>query len=282
MRDETFTVGDRPLVEVRIARGRVRVESGDDGRVQVTARGPVDRLTIDQAGGVVTVAEEPGMLARGSFDITVRTPRDAAVDAQLASADLAVDTEIRELRGRTASGDVRAREVTDRIDLRTASGDVDVDRAGAVDITSASGEVRVGVAARPVNVGTASGDIRLGTADDEVGAKTASGDVTVGTFHGPSLEARTVSGDVTLALPAGRRVSYDIKTLSGRVSLPGGEARGRGRHDRDRDRRGDATAAATAGSAPGGIAGTQEAPAAPQRVRLRVKSVSGDVTVRTA
>lgn len=248
---ETFPVGERPRLEVRIARGRVRIEAGAAGAIDVAARGPVERLTIAQTGDVVTVAEEPGGSARGSFDVTVRLPAETAVDVKLATADLTVDATVRELSGRTASGDVRVHEVTDRVDLRTASGDVEAETVGSADVTTASGDVRIGTATGAVSVGTASGDIRVGTADDELGAKSASGDLVVGLFRGASLDARTVSGDVRLALPGGRRVSYDIKTLSGRVDLPS-----------------DAPVSA--------------ATERPQRVRLRVKSVSGDVTVRTA
>lgn len=248
--EETFQVGERPRVEVRIARGHVRIEAGTTGTIDVAARGPVERLTIAQTGDVVTVTEEPGGSPRGAFDVTARVPAGTAVDVKLATADLTVDATVRELTGRTASGDVRVHEVTDRLDLRTASGDVAVDRAGPADLTSASGDVRIGAATGAVSVGTASGDIRIATADDELGAKSASGDLVVGLFRGVTLDARTVSGDVHVTLPGGRRVNYDIKTLSGRVDLPP-------------DARGSASAEP------------------PQRVRLRVKSVSGDVTVRT-
>jgi DUF4097 and DUF4098 domain-containing protein YvlB len=246
-----FAVNGAPRVEVRFGRGRLRVSPGDRGVVEVEVAGSSEGLLIEQHDRTVVIQEErPRAFLGRSYDVTLRVPADATLDCNLASADVLADGEVQELRARTASGDIRARAVPDRLIVKTASGGVEIGACGEAEVTTASGDVRVTRADGAVTLATASGDVRFAECrGDDLELRTVSGDVAIDHFEGRSLSARSVSGDLVVTLPPGRRVRYDLKTLSGRVDLP--------------ERAG-------------------ESPPEPKRdVTLRAQTVSGDIIVRS-
>ena len=124
-----------------------------------------------------------------------------------ASGDVQAEDVERDVKIRSASGDVRLGAVGGRADVNTASGDVQVDSAGAGGtIRSASGDIQIGEAAKRVNVQTASGDLHVASiAEGEVDAKSASGDVLVGIRQGSRLhvDARSLCGDTTSEVELG-------------------------------------------------------------------------------
>jgi DUF4097 and DUF4098 domain-containing protein YvlB len=221
-RHETFSVGDRPQLKMRLASGGVRVLPGVSGTIEVTVRGSKpDQLIIDQIGDVISIRQETGRWAGGSFDITVHGPEGIDVEASLASTDLTVEVEVTDLQVNVASGDVRTRRVGRDAAVKSASGDVDIDDvAGRLRITSASGDVAVGVVGGDASCSTASGEITLGVANGDVTAKSASGDVNIDDFRGATLRGKTVSGDMKVGLGKGQQVDVDLQTLSGKIRLP--------------------------------------------------------------
>lgn len=249
MSTRDFAVSERPRVEVRLARGRLRFTSNHPGAIVIS--GLTDELEVTQTGDVITVTEPSGMRRSRSHDLTIAVPPTTAIDASVATAEVVCDAPVRELVVKSASGDVSASEVTAQARIRTASGDVSLETVGGdAEIATASGDARIGVVAGRLVWSTASGRlVVVRAAGGDAVARSASGDVTIERLLGSDLEVRTVSGDVRVGLPRGRRVDYRFKSLSGRVHLPqgGGETPGDGER---------------------------------QRVRLRVKSVSGDVVIR--
>lgn len=124
--------------------------------------------------------------------------RYGEVELHTASGDLHVAEVERDAKVRSASGDVRLETVGGRVDVTTASGDVEVGavHAGGA-IRSASGDVRIGHAASRVVVQTASGDLVIDSiAEGAVDLKSASGDLRIGVGRGSRLyvDARSLSG----------------------------------------------------------------------------------------
>ena len=149
-----------------------------------------------------------------------------------------------------ASLDVTARGPLGSLRVRTASGDVEADDVVRFEATSASGDMRLGLVRTTVSGSVASGDLRIERVGGDIEFGSASGDVSIGRCDGSSIELRSLSGDVRVGLPSGIRVEPEISTLSGKVVLP--------------------TTART------------EVTGERRSVRLRLRTVSGDVRVERA
>lgn len=221
-RHETFTVGSRPQLRMRLAAGAVRVLPGAPGAIEVTVRGAKpDQVIIEQIGETISIRQETGRWTGGSFDIAVHAPEGIDIEASLASADLVVEVEATDLQVNVASGDVRTRRIGRDATVKSASGDVELDEvAGRLRITSASGDVAVGVVGGDASCSTASGEITFGVANGDVIAKSASGDVNIDDFRGADLRGKTVSGDMRVGVRKGHQVDVDLQTLSGKIGLP--------------------------------------------------------------
>jgi DUF4097 and DUF4098 domain-containing protein YvlB len=127
---------------------------------------------------------------------------------------------------------------------------VEVEDVVRLELSTASGDARIGLVRTNVSGTLASGDVRIQRVGGDIELGTASGDINIGRCDGSSLTIRSMSGDMCIGLPSGIRVEPEISTLSGRVVLP-------------------APAATSA-------AGERRA------VRLRLKSVSGDIRIERA
>jgi len=135
------------------------------------------------------------------------TGRLGAIEVNSASADIQVEHVEREAKVRSASGDVHLGSVGGRAEVNTASGDVQIaSAAGGGTIRTASGDVQIGETAHRVSLNTASGDMVIGSiAEGAVDVKSASGDVRVGIKQGSRLhvDARSLSGDTTSEVELG-------------------------------------------------------------------------------
>jgi hypothetical protein len=253
-RDERFTVGDGAQLEVDITSGSVHVQVGATGSIQVSLdSSQPGNFEVDQLGNTVSIRPPTNWLARsGSLRLAVEVPPGADVAVSSSSAEVVV---------RGPVGAVR---------VRTSSGHVTVDRAEAADISCSSGHIRVGTVAGATALATSSGNIALAQVGGPLSASmssgglraelvsgsmqigTASGDVRVRRCDGEDITIKTVSGDVVLGLPSGIRVEPDISTLSGSTVMPT-------------------------------PATVQEPLTADRRqVRLRIRTVSGDIRIERA
>lgn len=252
-RRESFVVGERPRISVRIGSGGVRLVRGEAGKVDVDVRGrDADSLVIEQVGGLVSVDQEQGRFRRGALQVVFSTPPGATVSASLASADLDVEVPVEELTVSAASGDIRVGEVRRELTVKTASGDVEVESLlGKGRMNAASGDIEIRRLDGDSTINTASGDIEVGEAQADLNLRSVSGDIDIARYVGADLITSTVSGDVTVRVPRGRSVDVDLRSLSGRIKLP---------------------------KSPGG----ETAEGEKVHVRIRFKSVSGDFELATS
>jgi len=232
-RTERFEVTGTPRLSVRLPAGEVRVVAGAPGEVVVRARGgesDLSRMVIEARGDTITLEpDKVGWHRWASLDVEIAVGVPPEIRARLASGGLLVRTPAAGLDVTSASGSVEAGAVAGRLIVRLASGNLEAAAAGTVDATSASGDVRVAQVSGDAVVKTASGDVTLGRVAGDLDVRTASGDVVVSRLEGSRLEARTVSGDIRVGIPAGRRYSISLQSLSGevRTDFPvGGEAGG--------------------------------------------------------
>lgn len=256
--ERTFDTPTPPRLELRVPAGRIAVEAvAGLAATELVLSGSSEALeatTVEQRGDVVSVVvdDRKGLfgLRTHEVDVRVRCPERAVLQARTKSADVAVDGLLASLDASTASGDVRAERVEGDVSLKSASGDLRVDDAGGeVSVGTASGDVEAGRVGGPFRANVVSGDLRLRDAAGPVAATTVSGDVRVDRVAEGTVELQSVSGDVEVGIRRGSRVHVDASSLSGdtRSELElGGES-----------------------------AAGEEGPL----VRLRIKTVSGDIAV---
>jgi len=278
----TFPTTTAPRLDVEIDAGTLRISTDDIDETTVDVWPQHD----DDAGRQLaadTVVEQHGddIVVRtpkrgrswlgfsAALDVTIRAPHDARLRLSTGSADVTAtgrfaDTSVGTGSGdvtighvadsarlRTGSGDVRVDAVDGDLDVKTGSGDVHVARVGgAMSARSGSGTIELGEGGRALSATTGSGDVVVTSAPAEVGVKTGSGHVSMAAVRHGSVSVNAASGAIRAGIASGTAAWLDVRTVSGRVA-----------NDLD------STPDPTAGDA---------------RVRLRLHTVSGDITIARA
>jgi hypothetical protein len=148
------------------------------------------------------VVEQPrrhvfGFARDPDFVVRVRCPHGTAVEVGAASSDVRCRGDLGGLIAKTASGNVVAEGVRGRTVVEAASGDVELGTCGELEAKLVSGDLTVGEARGRLTVTTVSGDVR------------------VRAFSGAEARIQAVSGDLALDVVPGRRVFFDVSSVSG-------------------------------------------------------------------
>ena len=180
-------------------------------------------FTVERLGNTILVSSDKSQpwLSRGSSYVTIVTPPGSDLSVSVASANVDCSVPLGKVEAKTASGDVSLDRVTTLI-VKTASGDVRVEGVDqALRFSSASGDLFVQDSCHgSVVVSTASGDVRIGDCDADLAVNTVSGDVRVSRFSGRSGSFKGMSGKIDLGIPSRTRVDLDVNLLSGHLSVP--------------------------------------------------------------
>jgi hypothetical protein len=248
----SFDVTGPTRISVTNRSGDVIVGPSDGDVVTVLLSGDqkaVDGTSIDATPGAVSVRaneDHQGWFSKG-VDVLITAPPGGVLRVRIGSGDVIVQLPMDAVDVNTGSGDVRIEHPLNKLRAKVASGSVLID--GAISdaaVSSASGDIRL-TDADTVVVNTASGSVDIGSVTVEMNVKSASGDIKAHSFSGSNLDIKTMSGDVTIGLVEGLEVAAKITTMSGDF---------RNRIE------------------PSGIETMR-------RATLRVKSFSGDVTLRS-
>jgi hypothetical protein len=219
---ETFTVDAKPDVEIRIGSGRIEVVPGPPGTVDVKVDTKLSGFIVEHRGNSIQVSSDRNAsLPSGSAYVVVETPPGTDLRAAVASAEVTAGVTLGKVDIKSASGNIELTEV-DVLTVKTASGDLDVESVTrGLRFTSASGDLRVTEhVGGAVVVSTASGDVHITHADGTIEMSSASGDAFVELFEGRGANFKAMSGDVDLGIPGRTRVELDVNTRSGKVRLP--------------------------------------------------------------
>jgi DUF4097 and DUF4098 domain-containing protein YvlB len=182
----------------------------------------------------------------------VRCPHRTGLTVRSRSADLHGRGVFGPTDVKTASGDTMLDRVEGRANIAGASGDVEVrTAAGSLDVNSASGDVLIQRAEDAVRVNVISGDVSIREALAPVSVNSVSGDQIVEVGSGGAVSLQSVSGDIDVAVRRGINVFMDVRTISG-----------------------DTGSELEVGDEPP----ADDVP----MLELRLKTVSGDVTIRRA
>lgn len=184
----------------------------------------------------------------GRVRIEARIPVDSRLRVVVGSADVRTEGRIGDIEVQSGSGDTTVAQISGDLKVESGSGEVRTgDIAGALRVKTGSGDVSAGAVAGPVSVTVASGDVRLAEVGGSVRASSASGDIGIGVARAGEVTITSASGDVEVGVAVGTGVWLDLNTVSGSTSSD--------------------------------LSMTGAAPAGGAALTLRVKTVSGDISV---
>jgi Putative adhesin len=244
MRSETFHTPGGVLLDLELPAGEIEIQTADTedthvelealsdreqvqemvaaARIEDVHRGDVHRIIVEvrtRHGVWISFSKGPDIrVGTPELRLRITCPHGAALDI------------------RTKSADLEARGVYADVDVKTASGDVNIEHCAGAQVKSASGDAHLATVAGPLDVKTASGDLLVGSVSGDANLQLVSGDVYIrdaaGSISANSvsgdqryeavmagrIEVRAVSGDVSIGIRRGSRVFIDANTVSGSTS----------------------------------------------------------------
>ncbi|MFD3309899.1 DUF4097 domain-containing protein [Streptomyces sp. NPDC058694] len=199
--------------------GSIRFTAGDrlDTVVDVQPRDPkkdldvrtADQTEVSYAGGTLTVTTpKANLLGRsGTVDVSVELPTGSNVDMTGAGTQIIGEGRLGEVRVKISAGDARL-DTTGPLQLKVSHGSSTVDRVeGMAEITTSTGNVRVGIVDGPAvlknshgstTVGAVTGELRMSGANGAIDIARAEASVVGTTTNGSLRVAEVVRGNVQL------------------------------------------------------------------------------------
>lgn len=238
-------------VVIELVVGDVRIAAGDRPVTVVELR-PSDRARRDDVSAAeqARVEYDAGMLrvktARrwrsfspfsdgGSIDVDIGLPAGSQVTGETTMGGFRCTGTLGECRLKTVIGDIHLEQAA-AVKLTTAKGQVNVERVsgdaelstgagtirvgeidGAALIKNSNGESRVGEVTGALQVKAANGDIAIEQSHASLMVKTANGDIRLGAVEHGSVVAETGFGAVEIAIPDGIAAWLDLNTRFGHV-----------------------------------------------------------------
>lgn len=187
------------LIDTAIVESRAR-GTGHEVRVEVRRR----------SGFFISFGHGPDLRLR------VTCPAGADLVARTKSADVRGRGRLASAEVKTASGDINLDTVTGDVRVKTASGDLALSEAhGTAHVQTASGDVALQQVRGDATVQAVSGDVWIKDARQSVHVNTVSGDQRVDAVMAGTVETHAVSGDILIGVRRGSRVYVDANTISG-------------------------------------------------------------------
>ena len=246
--DQVVDATGLTALEVRNARGPVRIRPSADGRLHVTAtkicrlQRHADAAKYLAQTSVESRAEAGRWIVRVTYpkridsridffelfrehsggmefpilevQLVIEAPPAWAATLETASGDVDVQGLTGRLKIDTRSGDLAVADASGMLELSTASGDIELADVGRTRLHTSSGDVAIdGVGALVAE--SRSGDIAVDGARDSLRLTSASGDLRVSSAP-RGIVAATLSGDVELRGAAG---VVGVQTRSGDLEL---------------------------------------------------------------
>lgn len=263
--DYTFDTPEAVDLYLELDRGHATVTAVATGQSSVRVEGDQpERLQVHFDGRSLRAVVERRSLFdfAPSLQVWVTVPVDSRAAVKTGSAGVATSGRLAEVNVTTGSGEVEVAEAGDarvqtgsggvrigtagELRAKTGSGDISVGEvAGTAVLHSGSGDLTLGHARATASLKTASGDIEVEVADGDLAATTASGAIDVRRVARGEITGSSASGSLRIGVPPGVPVWTDISTLTGRITSD--------------------------------LAGAGRPEAGQDFLRLRAKTVSGDV-----
>ena len=244
MRSETFHTPGPLLLDLELPAGMIEVETMDTddthvelealtsdervremveaARIEEVRRGEGHRVIVEvraRHGVWISFSKGPDIrVGTPELRLRITCPKGADLDVSTKSADLEARGEYGAVDLKTASGDSNV-ETSRNAQYKSASGDVHVDTVdGTLDVKTVAGDVHAGTVTGNANFQAVSGDIYVRDAGASIGGNTVSGDQRYEAVVQGRVELRAVSGDIGVGIRRGSRVFIDANTVSGDTS----------------------------------------------------------------
>jgi DUF4097 and DUF4098 domain-containing protein YvlB len=231
----TFDTPGSVALQIGIPSGRVAIETIDEPRTEIElvprgrkgedAAAQIDVSHHERSGRHVVTVEQRNRIEWGPLQITwggdvevrVRCPVGTEIEFSGASADFMAEGRYGKVSAKTASGNISIGDVDGRLAVRTASGDVELQRIESEDasLVTVSGDVEIGSVDGRLELRTVSGDVALGVARGPVQIATTSGDIELRSLEGGELRVQSVSGDARVGIGRGTKIFVDATSVSG-------------------------------------------------------------------
>lgn len=235
--ERTLSVSSHTDLYVSTGSGRIKVFPGSDTQIHIKAHlhashgwgatsGDTDARIhrvvqnppIRQSGNDVRVGEttDRTLFNNIQIDYEISVPVGVALNLRTGSGDVEVDHVGRFLAATTGSGSIRAHGVAGPSELHTGSGDIELQQAIGGNVKAQTG----------------SGSIRINGLNGAITARTGSGDIETNGHLAGMSRLDTGSGSIRMSLTEDSRFNLDASTGSGtvRVHFPGAPQGDESRH----------------------------------------------------
>lgn len=245
----TFNTPEPISAAIDLAVGDVRIFATDREDTVVAVR-PSDeshepdvraaeqtRVEYTPSGLLISTPKQRGLGLRkiGSVDVTIEMPAGSALHADGAMAVFRCSGRLGKCRIKVSAGDIEV-DQAGPVDLSTAAGAITADRVtGHAEVSTSSGRVRlrevdgtavlknsngdtwVGDITGDLRVNNSNGAIAVGHAGADIIASTANGDVRISELTRGSASLKTSLGEIEIGVRAGTAAKIDAHTQFGTV-----------------------------------------------------------------
>ena len=208
---------------------RKDVEAAEKAKVDFSA----DRLSV--------VVPKPGRLMAyisfsdwGLVDVTVELPEGSAVDARSGAGPLRADGEFGVVSLKSAAGDIRVDRIrggrlvsaAGRLTLNgsygdtelTTAGDMEIGRVdGSAQVKNLNGRTHIEDVTGALKVRSANGDIVVERAHGDLHSRTANGSIVIGEVIRGAVTLATASGSIDIGIAEGTSAFVDAGTQYGSI-----------------------------------------------------------------
>ncbi|WP_406490393.1 DUF4097 family beta strand repeat-containing protein [Streptomyces phaeochromogenes] len=243
----SFETPEPISVTAYVYAGSIRFTAGDrlDTVVEVQPRDPkkdldvrtAEQTEVSYASGTLTVTTpKANLIGRGgTVDVTVELPTSSNVDMTGAGTSVIGEGRLGDVRVKTSAGDVRL-DTTGPLQLKAPHGSTTVDRVeGLAEITSSTGNVRVGLVDGPavlkhshgtMTVGAVTGELRVNGANGAIDIARVEASVVGTTTNGllrvaevarGNIQLETSNGSIEIGIREGTAAWLDVSTNHGQV-----------------------------------------------------------------
>lgn len=243
MRSETFTTPGPVRLNLEVPSGEIDLETAEtdethvqlealsndeavrelieNARIELIRRGDGHEVVVEtkaKRGLSISIGDSGISFGGASLRLRITCPHGAVLDVATKSADLRARGEYGEVEVKTASGDVQV-EQAQETRIKSASGDIRLEHVrGDLDAQTASGDVHAGVVEGDIHAQLVSGDLQVRDARASVSANTVSGDQRLEAVQQGRVDVKAISGDVSVGIRSGSRFYVDANTVSGDTS----------------------------------------------------------------